>query len=228
MTEHFFPFPQVPAQVPVSSAVPGQVIPRIGDAAPNFTARTTMGMLTLSELRGRWVVLFAHPADFTPVCTSEFIALSQAADQFEAMNCTLLGLSVDSLPAHIAWVEAVRTQFGVTIPFPIIEDASMVIAQAYGMLDEMAENSATVRAVHMIDPDGVIRAVVWYPTAVGRSVSELLRLLTALQTVTAEPVVTPEGWQAGQPTLLPPVENQKDATLRGGAWFMSPGGKKHR
>ncbi|MBB2172136.1 peroxiredoxin [Gluconacetobacter asukensis] len=196
------------------------VAPKIGDVAPDFSARTTQGRLRLSDLRGRWVLLFSHPADFTPVCTSEFLAFAAASDRFQAMNCALLGLSVDSLSAHLAWVEAIRAQFGVTIPFPIIEDPSMAIARAYGMLDETAESSATVRAVHAIDPEGVIRAVVWYPMSVGRSVAELLRLVAALQKVTADNVLTPEGWMPGDDTVLPAVQTQQDAAAAGPAWFM--------
>ncbi|MBB2177786.1 peroxiredoxin [Gluconacetobacter tumulicola] len=204
---------------PSRAGLPG-VAPKIGDVAPDFSARTTQGRLRLSDLRGRWVLLFSHPADFTPVCTSEFLAFAAASDRFRAMNCALLGLSVDSLSAHLAWVEAIRAQFGVTIPFPIIEDPSMAIARAYGMLDETAESSATVRAVHAIDPEGVIRAVVWYPMSVGRSVAELLRLVTALQRVTADDVLTPEGWMPGDDTVLPAVQTQQDAAAAGPAWFM--------
>lgn len=207
---------------PVSPSRAGLPVaaPKIGDVAPDFSARTTQGRLRLSDLRGRWVLLFSHPADFTPVCTSEFLAFAAAADRFQAMNCALLGLSVDSLSAHLAWVEAIRTQFGVTIPFPIIEDPSMAIARAYGMLDETAESSATVRAVQVIDPEGVIRAVVWYPMSVGRSVAELLRLVAALQKVTHENVLAPEGWMPGDDTVLPAVQTQQDAAAAGPAWFM--------
>ncbi|MBB2205286.1 peroxiredoxin [Gluconacetobacter takamatsuzukensis] len=207
---------------PVSPSCAGQpgVSPKIGDVAPDFVARTTQGRVCLGDLRGRWVLLFSHPADFTPVCTSEFLAFAASADRFRAMNCALLGLSVDSLSAHLAWVEAIRAQFGVTIPFPIIEDPSMAIARAYGMLDGTAQSSATVRAVHVIDPEGVIRAIVWYPMSVGRSVAELLRLVAALQTVTAEDVLTPEGWTPGDETVLPAAETQQDAAAAGPAWFM--------
>lgn len=194
--------------------------PKIGDEAPDFIARTTHGRLRLSDLRGHWVLLFSHPADFTPVCTSEFLAFATAFDQFQALDCALVGLSVDSLPAHLAWIEAIRAQFGVTIPFPIIEDPSMAIARAYGMLDLTAESSATVRTVHVIDPDGIIRAITWYPMSVGRSVAEMLRLLAALQKVSTEDVLTPEGWQPGHDTVLPAVQTQQDAAEAGPAWFM--------
>ncbi|MFT8675002.1 MAG: peroxiredoxin [Acetobacter sp.] len=195
-------------------------VPRIGDKAPDFIARTTHGRLQLSKLRGHWVMLFAHPADFTPVCTSEFLAFAAAFERFQAADCALLGLSVDSLPAHLAWIEAIRAQFGVTIPFPIVEDPSMAVARAYGMLDQTAENSATVRAVHVIDPEGIIRAITWYPMSVGRSVTEMLRLLAALQKVSREDVLTPEGWRPGDDTVLPAVQTQQDAVAAGPAWFM--------
>ena len=110
---------------------------RLGDAAPNFTARTTMGQTSLADYRGRWLILFSHPADFTPVCTTEFVALARAADRFSALDCALLGLSVDSLYAHIAWVKAIEQAFGVQISFPIVEDPSMAIGKAYGMIDEL-------------------------------------------------------------------------------------------
>ncbi|MBB2165125.1 peroxiredoxin [Gluconacetobacter sp. 1b LMG 1731] len=194
--------------------------PKIGDEAPDFIARTTHGRLRLSDLRGHWVLLFSHPADFTPVCTSEFLAFATAFDQFQALDCALVGLSVDSLPAHLAWIEAIRAQFGVTIPFPIIEDPSMAIARAYGMLDLTADSSATVRTVHVIDPDGTIRAITWYPMSVGRSVAEMLRLVAALQKVSTEDVLTPEGWQPGHDTVLPAVQTQQDAAEAGPAWFM--------
>ncbi|MFT8638349.1 MAG: peroxiredoxin, partial [Pseudoclavibacter sp.] len=195
-------------------------LPKIGDEAPDFIARTTHGRLRLSDLRGHWVLLFSHPADFTPVCTSEFLAFATAFDQFQALDCALVGLSVDSLPAHLAWIEAIRAQFRVTIPFPVIEDPSMAIARAYGMLDLTAESSATVRTVHVIDPDGIIRAITWYPMSVGRSVAEMLRLVAALQKVSTEDVLTPEGWQPGHDTVLPAVQTQQDAAEAGPAWFM--------
>ncbi|BCI65770.1 peroxiredoxin [Acetobacter aceti NRIC 0242] len=203
----------------ICAAAPAS-LPKIGDEAPDFIARTTHGRLRLSDLRGHWVLLFSHPADFTPVCTSEFLAFATAFDQFQALDCALVGLSVDSLPAHLAWIEAIRAQFRVTIPFPVIEDPSMAIARAYGMLDLTAESSATVRTVHVIDPDGIIRAITWYPMSVGRSVAEMLRLVAALQKVSTEDVLTPEGWQPGHDTVLPAVQTQQDAAEAGLAWFM--------
>jgi peroxiredoxin (alkyl hydroperoxide reductase subunit C) len=172
--------------------------PRMNDAAPGFTTRSTAGTITLSGYRGRWLVFFSHPADFTPVCTSEFIAFAKAQPDFDRLDCALLGLSVDSLHAHIAWIRDIQERFGVKVTFPILEDSSMVIARAYGMLDNAAPSSATVRATYVIDPAGIIRAIVWYPMNVGRSVKELLRLVAALQAADREDASTPEGWQPGQ------------------------------
>ncbi|WP_040507318.1 peroxiredoxin [Gluconobacter morbifer] len=198
---------------------------RLGDEAPDFTARTTHGEFVMSALRGHWVLLFAHPADFTPVCTSEFIAFARKENEFRRNDCILLGLSVDSLPSHLAWVEAIETRFGTHIPFPIIEDPTMAVAKAYGMLDPAAQDSATVRSVHIIDPGGIIRATLTYPAAVGRSVSELLRLLIALQEVDRGHGLTPENWQPGHPTLALPLQTQ-DAVLQAGSqWFLRSGTK---
>ncbi|MGG6429855.1 peroxiredoxin [Acetobacter ghanensis] len=201
--------------VPLSASL------KIGDAAPDFTARTTQGDFTLSSLRGRWVILFSHPADFTPVCTSEFIAIARAAPQFEAMDCALVGLSVDSLPAHLAWLEAIRTRFGVTISFPVIEDPSLAIARAYGMLDMDARNSATVRAAYFIDPHGIVRVITWYPATVGRSVAEMLRVLSALQRVERGDVMTPEGWMPGAEVVLPAGQTHDEVIEAGPDWFMN-------
>ena len=138
------------------------------------------------------------------VCTSEFVAFSKAHDRFQALGCDLLALSVDSLFSHIAWVRSIRERFGVTVPFPITEDPSMAIAAAYGMIHPDAADSSTVRATFVIDPDGLIRAMVWYPMSTGRSVEEILRLVEALQTSDREAVSTPEGWRHGDPVIEPP------------------------
>lgn len=184
---------------------------QIGDAAPNFQARTTMGDISLSDYRGRWLLLFSHPADFTPVCTSEFIALSRAQDRFQALNCDLLAISVDSLYAHLGWIRAIHDHFGVTVGFPIVEDPSMVIGRAYGMLAEDAPDATTLRATFFIDPDGIVRARLCYPATIGRSVDELLRVLAALQRVDLGHAVTPEGWRPGDDVLLPPHLDQTAA-----------------
>lgn len=177
--------------------------PSLGDTAPAFTARTTMGERSLRDYLEKWLVFFAHPADFTPVCTSEFVALARAHDRFASLGCELLGLSVDSLPAHLAWILSIEKEYGIEVPFPVVEDPSMAIARAYGMIHPASQDSAAVRAVFFINPAGIIRAALWYPADVGRSVEEMLRLLQALQTAEACNVLTPEGWQPGDPTLPP-------------------------
>lgn len=194
---------------------------RIGEVAPDFQARTTMGELRLSDYRGRWVLLFSHPGDFTPVCTSEFVALSRAVDRFEALNCALVAISVDSLYAHLGWIRAIRDHFGVTVGFPIVEDPSMVIGRAYGMIAADATDAATLRATFFIDPDGVVRARICYPATIGRSVEELLRVVAALQRVDRDNVVTPEGWRPGDDVLLPPCQDQASAldAADGPCWF---------
>lgn len=189
---------------------------RIGDVAPDFSARTTQGARRLSDYRGQWLIFFSHPADFTPVCTTEFIGMQQATERLTAMNCALLGLSVDSLYAHHAWLRAIEAGFGVTIGFPVVEDPSMAIGRAYGMIDEQAESSAAMRSTYFIDPQGVVRAITVYPHNVGRSVDEMLRLLAALQRADAGDVMTPEGWRPGDDLLrapdpeTPPVAGDAD------------------
>lgn len=202
------------------SALAGRGL-RVGDAAPVFEARSTMGLVRLDQFRGRWLIFFSHPADFTPVCTSEFVALARAAPRFEAIGCALLGLSVDSLYSHLAWVRAIRDGFGVSIPFPILEDPSMTIGRAYGMLDETALDSSAMRATYYIDPEGIVRALTWYPLTVGRSVEEMLRLAAALKKSASGEVMTPEGWTPGADLLLPPTSNLEDALAAGpaDAWF---------
>ena len=192
---------------------------RIGDAAPLFRARSTRGDVVLEAYRGRWLLFFSHPADFTPVCTSEFVALAKAQPLFEAIACDLLGLSVDSLYAHFAWVKAIRDLFEVDVRFPILEDPSMAVAQAYGMLDEAARDSAAVRASFVIDPIGVIRAITWYPATVGRSVEELLRLVQALQRVADDVSMTPEGWVPGSDVLDAPLTALGKDGILATDWF---------
>ncbi|WP_221410276.1 peroxiredoxin, partial [Paraburkholderia dinghuensis] len=174
---------------------------RIGDPAPEFRARTTCGECALADYRGNWLLLFAHPADFTPVCTSEFIGFAKAQDKFDAIGCKLLGLSIDSLYSHLAWLRDIHERFGVRVTFPIVEDSSMAIATAYGMLDPLAPDAGAIRASYVIDPQGVIRAMSWYPLNVGRSVDEQLRLVRALQVADENGVSTPEGWHEGMPML---------------------------
>ncbi|WP_370875467.1 peroxiredoxin [Methylobacterium amylolyticum] len=178
-----------------------------------------MGVRTLSSYRGRWLVFFSHPADFTPVCTSEFVAFAQAHAAFLALDCDLLALSVDSLSSHLAWQQSIEQRFGVRVPFPIVEDPAMGIAQAYGMLPAGATSSATVRTTFVIDPEGIVRASIAYPLTVGRSVAEIRRLVQALQATEAGDVSTPEGWHPGEPVLANPPMTSEEVGARGPDWY---------
>jgi peroxiredoxin (alkyl hydroperoxide reductase subunit C) len=189
-------------------------MPQINAPAPAFEARTTHGVKKLADYEGRWLVLFSHPADFTPVCTTEFMAFARHYDDFQKLNCDLLGLSIDSYYSHVAWVRNIKEKFGVDIPFPIIEDLSMNVANAYGMIHPGAADTSAVRATFIIDPKGILRAMVYYPMTNGRSIPEFLRLVTALQTSDANKVATPEGWQPGQKVIVPPPQDTDAAEAR--------------
>lgn len=178
-------------------------MPRINESAPAFEARTTHGTRKLEDYRGKWLVLFSHPADFTPVCTTEFIAFAKRHDEFQALNTELLGLSIDSYYSHIAWMRNIKEKFDIEIPFPIIEDLSMNVARAYGMIHPGAADTSAVRATFVIDPEGIMRAMVYYPMTNGRSIDEFLRLVAALQTSDANGIATPEAWQPGDQVIVP-------------------------
>lgn len=194
---------------------------RIGDLAPDFTARSTRGPVQLSAYRGRWLIFFSHPADFTPVCTTEFVGLAKRQAQFDALDCALIGLSVDSLYAHLAWVKAIEGQFGVRIEFPIVEDPSMAVGHAYGMIDSSSSNAIALRSAFFIDPIGIVRAITTYPHNVGRSADEMLRLIAALQAVADGKAFAPEGWQPGTALLAPPPEGG-EVPLEEADWFCRP------
>ena len=189
-------------------------LPQLNRPAPAFDAPTTHGQKKLSDYKGKWLVLFSHPADFTPVCTTEFMAFARAHDKFQALNCDLLGLSIDSNFAHIAWVRNIKEKFDVDIPFPIIADLSMDVAKAYGMIQPGASDTSAVRATFLIDPEGVLRAMVYYPMTNGRSIDEFLRILEALQTSDKNGVATPENWHPGEKVIVPPPATAEDAEKR--------------
>jgi peroxiredoxin (alkyl hydroperoxide reductase subunit C) len=189
-------------------------LPRINEPAPQFRAPSTHGEIKLSDYRGKWVILFSHPADFTPVCTTEFIGFARAAAELEAMNTKLVGLSIDSVYSHIAWVRSIEQNFGVKVTFPIIADLSMEVANKYGMVHPGASQTAAVRAVFVIDPEQNIRAMVYYPLTTGRVVSEIVRLVQALQVNVAHRLATPEGWHPGDACIVPPPATQSDAEAR--------------
>ncbi|MCA8900719.1 MAG: peroxiredoxin [Hyphomonas sp.] len=188
--------------------------PRLNERAPEFNAPTTAGQKTLDDYKGKWLILFSHPADFTPVCTTEFIAFAKRHDDFAAMNTELLGLSIDSHYSHIAWMLNIKEKWGVDIRFPIIADLNMAVAQAYGMIQPGASDTAAVRATFIIDPEGVLRAMVYYPMNAGRSVDEIHRLLVALQTADKNQCAMPENWKPGEPVIVPPPATAEGAEAR--------------
>lgn len=185
-------------------------MPRIGDPAPAFTAVTTQGEITFpADYRGSWVILFSHPADFTPVCTSEFMTFATMQDEFAELNTKLVGLSVDGLYSHIAWLRTIREKIvfrdmkDVEVTFPLIEDVTMEVARRYGMIMPGEDSTKAVRAVFVVDPAGVIRAIIYYPLSLGRNFDELKRVVTALQAADALKVATPADWRPGDDVIVP-------------------------
>lgn len=192
-----------------------KTMPLIGDKVPQFKAQTTKGPMDFpNDYKGKWVVLFSHPADYTPVCTTEFVAFAKRNDQFKAMNTELIGLSIDQVFAHIKWEEWIHEKIGVEIPFPIIADNTGKIGAMFGMLHAVASGTQTVRAVFVIDTEGIIRAILYYPMNVGRNMDEIVRLVHALQTADEKGVALPAGWPnnelIGDRGIIPPA-NSVDA-----------------
>lgn len=188
--------------------------PRLNQAAPDFDAVTTHGNRKLADYKGKWLVLFSHPADFTPVCTTEFIAFAKRQDEFSLINTELLGLSIDSHFSHLAWIRNIKEKFNIDVKFPIIADLSMKVAHDYGMIQPGASDTSAVRATFIIDDKGILRAMVYYPMTNGRSINEILRLVTALQTSDANGIATPEGWQPGDKVIVPPPATADAAEAR--------------
>ncbi|HEX9061904.1 MAG TPA: peroxiredoxin [Clostridia bacterium] len=182
---------------------------RLGMKAPDFTAATTFGDLTLSCLKGKWIVLFSHPGDFTPVCTTEFISFAKCTPLFAQRNVQLIGLSIDSNPSHLAWAYNIFKHTGIHIPFPIIADRDGSISRQYGMIAEDVSSTQTVRNVFIIDDKQIIRTILVYPLTNGRNIPEILRIIDALQTSDKEKIVTPANWVPGMPVLLPPPSDYK-------------------
>jgi len=185
-------------------------MPRIGDPAPAFTAVTTQGTINFpGDYTGKWVILFSHPADFTPVCTSEFMTFASMESQFEKANCKLVGLSVDGLYSHIAWLRTIKEKIeykgmkNVEVTFPLIEDITMEVANKYGMIQPGEASTKAVRAVFFIDPKGIIRTIIYYPLSLGRNFDELYRVLIALQTADKFAVATPADWRPGDDMIVP-------------------------
>ncbi len=185
-------------------------MPRIGDKAPEFKAVTTQGDINFpADYRGSWVILFSHPADFTPVCTSEFMTFASMEKQFNNANCKLVGLSVDGLYSHIAWLRTIKEKIeykgmkDIEVTFPLIEDITMEVATKYGMMMPGESNTKAVRAVFVIDPQGIIRTIIYYPLSLGRNFDELYRVVIALQTADAFSVATPADWRPGDEVIVP-------------------------
>lgn len=205
------------------------VMPRIGDIAPDFEAVTTTGNIKFSEYnKGSWVILFSHPADFTPVCTTEMSGFATESDFFEKHDTRLMGLSIDSIHSHIAWVNAVDEKTGVLFNFPIIADIDMKVAKLYGMLQPGESETAAVRAMFIIDPKGKIRLIMYYPLNVGRSMDEIKRALIALQTSDEHNVAMPLNWQPGEKvivgapkTLEGLVQRKADKNLEQVDWYLA-------
>ena len=207
-----------PKKVPVRAQEKGtdmeqneQRMPLIGEKAPSFEAETTQGPIRFPEdFQGKWVVFFSHPADFTPVCTTEFMTFASMQPEFEKLNCKLLGLSIDSTYSHIAWLRTIKERIeyngmkGVEVTFPVISDLTMEVSKAFGMLQPAASTTQAVRAVFIMDPDAVVRAILYYPLSNGRNVDEVKRLLVAMQLSDTQNVATPANWQSGDDVIVPP------------------------
>ncbi len=179
-------------------------LPRLNEPAPDFTAKTTLGEIRLSDFKGKWVVLFSHPADFTPVCSTEFLAFARRKKEFEELGVQLIGLSIDSIHAHLAWVKDLEEMSGIAIDFPVIADLDMKVSRLYGMIHPAASETAAVRAVFIIDPNGILRGMLYYPLTTGRNIDEILRFIRALQFTDRTGLNTPADWQPGEPAIVKP------------------------
>jgi peroxiredoxin (alkyl hydroperoxide reductase subunit C) len=207
-------------------------IPRIMEPAPNFESKSTHGVIRLSDYttKGKWVMLFSHPSDFTPVCSTEFIEFAKRHDDFERLNVQLIGVSIDSIFSHIAWIRDLESIANVQVKFPVIADLDQKVSQAYGLVHEAVSDTAAVRSVFVIDPKGNVRALLYYPMQLGRNVDELIRIFQGLQTVDANGVSCPANWVPGDPVIVAAPATQEDAAKRttdGGAgldvksWYLS-------
>jgi peroxiredoxin (alkyl hydroperoxide reductase subunit C) len=190
-------------------------MPRIGDIAPDFEAITTKGKIKLSDYaKDKWIVMFSHPADFTPVCTTEMSGFALRKGEFDAMNTELLGLSIDSIHSHLAWVNNVRNNTGVYLDFPIIADLDMKVSKLYGMLQPNESETAAVRAVFIIDPAKKVRLIIYYPLNVGRNMNEIVRALQALQFSDKHKVAMPLNWKPGEKVIVPPPKTLDEMNER--------------
>lgn len=196
-------------------------MPRIGDEAPKFKASTTQGEINFpGDYKGKWAILFSHPADFTPVCTSEFMTFASMEDKFKEANCQLVGLSVDGLYSHIAWLRTIKEKMewngmkNVDVNFPLIDDIKMDVAKKYGMIQPNEDTTKAVRAVFYVDPTGIIRTIIYYPLSLGRNFDELYRVLIALQTADEFDIATPADWRPGDDVIVPPANTSGKAKDR--------------
>lgn len=191
-------------------------LPKIGDPAPDFTAVTTQSQaMKFSEWQGdSWVVLFSHPADFTPVCTTELADFARRYDEFQQIGAKLVGISVDSVHSHLAWLQNIKERLGVEIPYPLIADVDTKVSQLYGMIHPGASATATVRAVFVIDPKRIVRAVIYYPMNAGRNIDEIMRITTALQTADSQACATPANWRPGDKVVVPPPKTVAEVQER--------------
>ena len=187
-------------------------MPRIGEKAPEFQAVTTQGNINFpNDYQGKWVILFSHPADFTPVCTTEFMTFAKMEKEFNDLNCNLVGLSVDGLYSHIAWLRTIKEKIqfrdmkNIEVQFPLIEDITMEVAKKYGMIQPGESSTKAVRAVFFIDPKCIIRAIIYYPLSLGRNFDELKRALIAMQTADKYSIATPADWRPGEDVIVPPA-----------------------
>jgi peroxiredoxin (alkyl hydroperoxide reductase subunit C) len=187
----------------------------LGDTAPDFVATTTQGEIKFSEyIKGSWVILFSHPADFTPVCTTEFLAFAEKQEEFDKRGVKLIGLSIDSVYSHIAWLRAIEEKFEVKIKFPVIADLTMDVARKYGMIHSKVSNTHAVRTITIINPSSEVAFLVTYPMSVGRNIEEIIRIIDAMQVVEEKKVATPANWQVGDNAIIPPPQTMDDAQKR--------------
>lgn len=203
---------------------------KIGQKAPEFEAMTTYGEIKLSDYKGKWLVFFSHPGDFTPVCTTEMIAFANAYPYFQRLNTELLGLSIDSNPSHLAWMYDIYLRTGIVLPFPIVADRNGEVARKYGMIASDISNTETVRNVYIIDDKGIVRVILVYPLNVGRWIPEILRTVEALQMADCAKASTPANWKPGEPVIMPMPKTypeleerieSNEQTANGFSWYLT-------
>jgi len=209
------PIPGTSTPSTTSVAPQARTMPRIGDKAPDFTAQTTHGEIRFRDWQGdKWTLLFSHPADFTPVCSTELTELAKRNKEFEQRNFKLVGVSIDSIHSHLAWVENLDQILKTRLPFPLIADIDKKVSELYGMIHPGESSTVTVRALFFVDPKGTIRAIIYYPLNVGRSVDEILRVCDALHTADGNAVACPVNWKKGDPVIVPPPKTEKEVAAR--------------